>query len=119
MRFYFLCLSLLTSSVFAKTDIIMVFGGEYPPYYNDTQSSGMFIEFLRSFNQENPDYSIKFVPLSRRRIDVWIDNGKADAFSLAHEAFVPENVRADFHASEVIWETADKIVSPRSKPIVI
>ncbi|WP_147822438.1 substrate-binding periplasmic protein [Salidesulfovibrio onnuriiensis] len=121
-----LCLAILlfTAPGAAAREIVMVFGAGYPPFYMDGKTdgtdnnleSGMFIDFLQKFEREHPQYSIRKIRLPRARMDQWMCEGRAHAFSLNSSLFVSPGHGDRYVFSEVIWRTGDHLaVRARSK----
>lgn len=119
LRFWYigLLLTAVTWGLNAQTRITMIFGGEYPPFYYQNHSQGMFIEFLQHFAQSNPGFFIDVVPLPRKRINKWLEAGKADAFALTSTEFIDVSQRAEYISTEALWCTNDVLVSNRENPI--
>lgn len=102
----------------ASSKIVMVFGGGYPPFYSFTKSNaggsvsiqGAFIEFLVAFEREYPEYHIEKVHLPRLRMDQWLRDGRADAFSLNSPLFTPEEDKELVEFSLPIWTSSDHLI---------
>lgn len=108
----------------AAEEIVMVFGAGYPPFYpegkpngtDDTLDTGMFIDFLRAFEEAHPGYEIKKVRLPRMRMDEWMAEGRADAFSLNSPLFVRDNPD-NYVFSAPIWTTGDHMAVPKGSDL--
>ncbi|MCP4163742.1 MAG: amino acid ABC transporter substrate-binding protein [Deltaproteobacteria bacterium] len=112
--FFAVLLTLLASGLSFSEEIIMVFSDfGYPPFYlsqykNEPVNKGMFIDFLNEFMDEYPQYQIKMIANPRKRMDLMMTNGTADAFSLNNPMFSAD--AADFLWTEPIWHTMDTVI---------
>lgn len=108
---------LLLSGPVAAREVVMVFGAGYPPFYmdgktdgtSDNLESGMFIDFLQEFERRYPEYAIRKVRLPRARMDQWMSEGRAHAFSLNSPLFVSSAQGSRYVFSETIWRTGDHL----------
>lgn len=116
--FLALFVGLLPSQSLASVTIVMVFGGGYPPFYSYTlddagdtsQMQGAFIDFLAAFERDHPQYVIEKVHLPRLRMDQWLRDGRADAFSLNSPLFTPEEDKELVDFSLPIWTSSDHLI---------
>ncbi|THB81463.1 MAG: hypothetical protein D3926_01875 [Desulfobacteraceae bacterium] len=108
--FHALLLMILSVGAVSAEEIVMVFGGGYPPFYTPDLNTGMYIDFLKRFEERHPAFSIQKVQLPRVRMDAWMKTGKAHAFSLNSIMFIPEPLRDNFCFSDPIWETTDHVI---------
>lgn len=96
----------------------MAFSGGYDPFFpcgstdgtDNNLESGMFIDFLRAFVEEYPQYSIRKTRLPRVRMDKAMREGRVDAFSLNSPLFVRPEDRSSATFAETIWQTGDHVV---------
>ncbi|BBD06889.1 uncharacterized protein DFE_0163 [Desulfovibrio ferrophilus] len=102
----------------AAENIVMLFSGGYPPYYDfpsadDTNSNkpGFFTEFLAAFKRAHPEFSIIKTRLPRKRIDHWMREGRAQAFSLNSELFIKEEDRHLFEFSIPLCRSCDHLAT--------
>lgn len=125
LSFAFALVTLLfVSAAWAGESVVMVFGRGYPPFYSlghhdgneqDTMH-GAFIDFLSAFEREY-GYSIRKIRLPRLRMNEWIRDGRADAFSLNSPLFTPEEDKAVLQFTQPIWRSGDHLVVLASSPI--
>jgi|GEM_PF-2192446 ABC-type amino acid transport substrate-binding protein len=114
---------ILASNAAAK-EYVMVFGASYPPFYwmsqtdtTEAKGHGMFIDLLQAFRKEHPEIDLRMVSLPRKRMDAWIDDGRAQAFSLSSPLFFTPRERQNYAFSPTIWTTSDHLVVPRDSKI--
>jgi len=101
----------------AKSKINMIYTDEYPPFYYKEREKGMYFEFLRAFGEKYPEFDIRRKTLSRKRIDVVLENGGTDAYSMTSTQFNPSNIHPKFIPSDVIWTTSDVLLSAKGSPL--
>lgn len=116
-------LLLLTATASAK-EYVMVFGASYPPFYwmsksasTEADGHGMFIDLLHNFHKKHPDIEFRMVSLPRKRMDAWLEDGRAQAFSLSSPLFFTPRERQDYAFSKNIWTTSDHLVVPEDSSI--
>ncbi|MFW6263299.1 MAG: substrate-binding periplasmic protein [Thermotogota bacterium] len=103
-------------------EITMLFGGGYPPFYLEGPEDGktpveqgMFVDFLEKFEEEY-GYTITKIRLPRKRMDLWMSSGQAQAFSLNNPMFVEDS--DDYLFSDPIWHTKDVVISLKSNQVI-
>lgn len=114
-----LCMALALLPFPARAgEITMLFGGGYPPFYEhgtvegqQTFESGLFIEFLEAFEATHPEFPIVKMRVPRKRIDQWLREGKAQAFSLSSPLFVKEEDRSLFAFSSPLFRSCDHVAA--------
>lgn len=118
LLFLFTLILLLPMQASAN-EYIMVFGGRYPPFYwmgkvdgSEKTGRGMFIDFLDAFEEEHPDMHIRRICLPRKRMDEWLIDGRADAFSLNAEMFVSPEHKKHMVFTEPLWRSGDHLMVP-------
>lgn len=78
----------------------------YMPYYSADAKSGMFIDFLREFVRENPEYSFVFKPVPRKRMSVMMERGWADIFSLNIR---DRNANRRYLSTKPVWRESSHV----------
>lgn len=74
----------------------------------DYDGSGMFVDLLDAFEKEHPDCALRRVLLPRARINTWLSNGFAAAYSLHSPLFNILSTQG-YVFSIPIWTTADYV----------
>lgn len=112
-------LMLMSSGAFAAQEILMVFGSGagYPPFYLAKAEKGMFIDMIDAFEKKYPEYKIIRRDLPRKRMDQWMDEGKAQAFSLTNPIFMAPERAEKFLFTQPIWKTGDYVVFKAGKEL--
>ncbi|MCG8568665.1 MAG: transporter substrate-binding domain-containing protein [Spirochaetes bacterium] len=110
-----------TPDISSPQKITMVFG-DYPPYYiggildeNTQITKGMFVEFLYEFEKQF-DYEIIKICVPRKRIDLMMETGKAQVFSLTNPLFLGSEAEK-YLFTEPIFYTKDVVVSLKENPL--
>jgi ABC-type amino acid transport substrate-binding protein len=89
---------------------VVFFYGGYPPFYMEGLEEGMYVDFIKTFDEQSEEFSIVLEGLSRKRIDRAIEMGDAQASSLTNPMFVGEEQAAKSLFSESIWKSGNYIV---------
>jgi ABC-type amino acid transport substrate-binding protein len=71
---------------------------------------GMYVDFIKAFDEQSEKFSIVLEGLSRKRIDRAMAEGEAQASSLTNPMFVGETRVANFLFSDPIWQSGNYIV---------
>jgi len=100
-----------TAHAIGSEEIIMVFGKNYKPYYLDNLEEGMYIDFLEQFEKQHTEFTIKKLSLPRKRMDLWMQSGKAHVFSLSSPLFYKGKA---YLFTDPIWTTRDYAISKKS-----
>lgn len=90
--------------------IVVFFYAGYPPFYMEGLEEGMFVDFIKAFDEQSADFTIVLEGLSRKRIDRAMEQGEAQASSLTNPIFVSEEQAAKSLFSDPIWKTRTYIV---------
>lgn len=107
MRVFMICCIVavvLCTSVFAEEIIIVYHEDGYMPYYSTYATQGMYIEFLRKFEEQHSRFFFVFKPYPRKRMTMMMQDGDAHVFSLNSPAFA-DNTWA-YLFTESIWKEA-------------
>lgn len=113
-------LLLCLSSSWAK-ELTVVSGSFYPPFFrwnslNDPKSmEGMLVEFLQTFEDQHPQYEFRHVMLTRRRMDLWMQTGRADIMSLNNPRFVSNP--QEYLFTDPLWHVRDLVVTHVDRPV--
>ena len=89
---------------------VVFFYGGYPPFYMEGLEKGMFVDFIRAFDEQSDAFTIVLEGLSRKRIDRAIEEGEAQASALTNPMFVGETQAANSLFSDPIWTTGNYII---------
>lgn len=118
-----LCLLLIivAASPCGAKELTVVSGSYYPPYFQwdrigkPGSMHGMLPDFLDAFAKEHPKYTFRHVMLTRRRMDMWMSDGRGDMMSLNNPMFVPRAER--FLFTKPLWQVSDVVVSRAKEPV--
>ena len=89
---------------------IVFFEEGYPPFYMARLEEGMMIDLLNAFDEQSAEFTLVYTGLSRKRIDLAMSDGTAQASGLTNPMFVgPENVEK-FLFSAPIWTSGNYIM---------
>ena len=97
----FICLS-----VYAEEIVVVYAEKGYMPYYSSDATQGMYIDFLKEFNEEHPQYSFILKPYPRKRMTLMMQNGDVHVLSLNSPAFADTE---KYLFTETIWKEACSI----------
>ncbi len=116
----FMMLNMITSITSQEEIVVMI--GNYPPFsyeegFEDTQNSGLFIDFIGAFEKKHPEYKFSLVHLPRKRMDTWMDTGQASIFFLNNPLFNSPERNERFLYSLPIWRTGDYLITQKGKSI--
>lgn len=90
-------------------EIVFFYGG-YAPFYMEGLEEGIYIDFIKAFDQQSPAFTITLTPLSRKRIDLAIGQGEVQASGLTNPMFVGEQQAASTLFTKPIWTSGNYIV---------
>lgn len=94
---------------------IVLFEGGYPPFYMSNMQEGMIIDFFNAFAQQSSTYSFKFIPLSRKRIDIAMESGSAQVSGLTNPVFIDPEQVDNYVFTHPIWKTGNYIIMHRDR----
>ncbi len=89
---------------------VVFFYGGYPPFYMEGLESGMFVDFIKAFDEQSDAFTVALEGLSRKRVDRAMASGEAQASSLTNPMFVGEGQAEKSLFSDPIWTTGNYIV---------
>lgn len=89
--------------------VIVLFYGGYPPFYMEGLEEGMYVDFIKAFDEQSPEFTIMLESLSRKRIDMAIEQGDAQASGLTNPMFVGEKQAQSTLFTKPIWTTGNYI----------
>lgn len=106
----FLLLTPVVMAQEAERIEIVFFEEGYPPFYMAGLQEGMMIDLLNAFDEQSAEFTLVYTGLSRKRIDLAMSNGTAQASGLTNPMFIsPENVE-NFLFSIPIWTSGNYIM---------
>ncbi|GAK50172.1 ABC-type amino acid transport/signal transduction system, periplasmic component/domain [Candidatus Moduliflexus flocculans] len=94
---------------------IVFFEEGYPPFYMAGLQEGMMIDFLNAFVRQSSQFSLVYTGLSRKRIDLEMMNGTAQASGLTNPMFVGAEQADKFLFSAPIWTSGNYIMMNKDR----
>jgi polar amino acid transport system substrate-binding protein len=106
---------LLFSTVSTAQQVIKVGVGNFPPYFIEKGTRGLFVEIIDEIFKELPQYEVQYIPMSNNRILHEINYGKS--IDVASNIFPSSKVKA--YLSEPVFRFRDVAVSKKSAQLII
>ncbi len=113
----FCLLNLLASVVIAQEPArieVVFFEEGYPPFYMAGLQEGMMIDLLNAFDQQSAAFTLVYTGLSRKRIDLAMMEGTAQASGLTNPMFVGADNVDKFLFTIPIWTSGNYIMMKKS-----
>jgi len=113
------CLFHLSLLIFTTTSIaqqvIKIGVGNFPPFFVEKDSKGIFVEVIDEIFKQLPEYKIEYIFMSNSRILHEINNGQL--IDVACNIFSDSQVNA--YLSEPIFRYRDVAISKKSNQLII
>ena len=117
MKYAAVCCVLIVLSTFGvawaqnpEEIVVTFFDGGYPPFYMAGLKEGMVIDFLKAFEQSYPEFKIVPRALSRKRIDLMLLEGEAQASGLTNPMFVDPATIDQFVFTIPLWKSGNYMI---------
>ncbi len=103
------------SKVEAK-EILMIFGGEYPPFHFNKMQTGIYNDFLTTFEKRYPEFTIRRKHLPRKRLNLKFKKKEPFVHALNSPSFTKDkSILASYSFAKTIFTTGDYILMRKDK----
>ncbi|TWX46545.1 substrate-binding periplasmic protein [Colwellia hornerae] len=106
---------LLFSTISTAQQIIKVGVGNFPPFFIEKDTQGLFVEVIDEIFKNLPQYKVQYIPMSNNRILHEINYGKS--IDIASNIFPSSKVKA--HLSEPVFRFRDVAISKKLSQLTI